>query len=144
MENGWAETEMEGAHLWDRRRQRSLALLCTRLAQQPTLSFSAACGPGLRQAAHRLFEHPGTTVAGLLAGHVGETATRCGAVEWVLAVQDSTEFDYTTHPATIGLGPLGRGQGPGLVGHTVLAEAPNRPPLGLLHLAIWARDPAQP
>jgi transposase Tn5 family protein/transposase-like protein len=143
METGWATTEMDGAHLWDQRRRRSLALLCARLAQQPTLSFSAACGPGLRQAAHRLFEHPGTTVGGLLAGHVGETATRCGAAACVLAVQDSTEFDYTSHPATTGLGPLGRGQGRGLLGHTVLAVTPTGLPLGLLHLSLWARDPAQ-
>jgi hypothetical protein len=143
METSWAATEMDGAHLWDRRRRRSLALLCTRLAQRPTLSFSAACGPGLRQAAHRLFEHPGTTVAGLLAGHVAETAQRGAHQAVVLAVQDSTDFDYTTHRATTGLGPVGRGQGRGLIGHTVLAVTPTGLPLGLLHLALWARDPAQ-
>ena len=143
METGWAETEMAGAHLWDRRRRRSLAALCERLGQQPEASFSTACGPGLRQAAHRLFEHPATTVAALLAGHVEQTAGRCGEHDLVLAIQDSTEFDYTTHKATTGLGPLGRGQGRGLMGHTVLAVTPAGLPLGLLHLAVWARDPAR-
>jgi hypothetical protein len=143
METSWAETEMDGAQLWDRRRRRSLAVLCARLGQQPEASFSAACGPGLRQAAHRLLEHPATTIAGLLAGHIEQTAARCGEQEVVLAVQDSTDFDYTTHKATTGLGPLGRGQGRGLMGHTVLAVTPAGLPLGLLHLAIWARDPAQ-
>jgi len=97
----------------------------------------------LRQAAHRLFEHPTTTVAALLAGHVEQTATRCADQAVVLAVQDSTEFDYTTHKATTGLGPVGRGQGRGLIGHTVLAVTPTGLPLGLLHLSLWARDPAQ-
>jgi hypothetical protein len=133
---------MNGAHLWDRRR-RSLARLCARLAQQPQASFSAACGPGLRQAAHRLFEHPATTIAALLAGHVAQTAARCAEQAVVLAVQDSTAFDYTTHKATTGLGPVGRGQGRGLIGHTVLTVTPAGLPLGLLHLSIWARDPAQ-
>jgi transposase-like protein/transposase Tn5 family protein len=143
MGTDWAASEMEGAHLWDRRRRRSLAVLCARLAQQPAASFSAACGPGLRQAAHRLFEHSATTIAALLAGHVERTAARCRDQAVVLAVQDSTEFDYTTHKATTGLGPIGRGQGRGLLGHTVLAVTPTGLPLGLLHLAIWARDPAQ-
>jgi hypothetical protein len=143
METGWAATEMAGAYLWDRRRRRSLIALCERLGRQPEVCFSAACGPGLRQAAHRLLEHPATTVAGLLAGHVQQSATRCGEHDVVLAIQDSTEFDYTTHKATTGLGPLGRGQARGLMGHTVLAVTPSGLPLGLLHLEVWARDPAQ-
>jgi hypothetical protein len=143
MESGWAHQEMYGARLWDGRCRTSLARICERLAQQPEVSFSAACGTAARQAAHRIFEHPETTVAGLLAGHDVQTAQRCAAYDVVLAIQDSTEFAYTSHKQTTGLGPLGHGFTRGLMGHTVLAVTPEQLPLGILHLALWARDPAQ-
>ncbi len=143
MESGWAEAELAGAELWDGRCRCSLAEIGERLAQQPECSFSAALGAGLRQAARRIFAHPTTTVTGLLAGHTLQTAQRCGEYERVLAIQDSTEFDYTTHKKTTGLGPLGRGLTRGLMGHSVLAVTPDGLPLGVLHLALWARDPAQ-
>jgi len=143
MEAGWAQEEMLGARLWDGRCRRSLVAISERLGQQPGASLSAACGAGLRHAAHRIFAHPQTTVGGLLAGHVAQTAERCGEQELVLAIQDSTEFDYSGHQQTSGLGPLGQGLTRGLMGHAVLAVSPAGLPLGLLHLAIWARDPAQ-
>ena len=143
METGWAQEEMQGARLWDGRCRRSLVAISERLGQQPGASLSAACGAGLRHAAHRICAHPQTTVAGLLAGHVAQTVERCGEHELVLAVQDSTEFDYSGHKQTSGLGPLGQGRTRGLMGHSVLAVSPDGVPLGLLHLAIWARDPAQ-
>jgi hypothetical protein len=134
---------MSGAQVWDPRCRRSLATLVEQLSQHPAESFSKACGPAARQAAHRIFEHPTTSVPGLLHGHCTQTARRCGEHELVLAVQDSTEFDYTTHRATAGLGPLGQGLTQGLMGHSVLAVTPAGLPLGLLHLAVWARDPEQ-
>lgn len=143
MAAGWAREEMQGARLWDGRCRRSLVAISERLGQQPGASLSAACGASLRHAAHRLFAHPQTTVAGLLAGHVAQTVDRCGEHELVLAVQDSTEFDYSGHKQTSGLGPLGQGLTRGLMGHSVLAVSPAGVPLGLLHLALWARDPAQ-
>ncbi len=143
MAAGWARAEMAGARLWDGRCRRSLVTISERLGQQPGASLSAACGAGLRHAAHRLFAHPQTTVVGLLAGHVAQTVERGGEHDLVLAVQDSTEFDYSGHKQTSGLGPLGRGLTRGLMGHSVLAVSPDGLPLGLLHLVIWARDPAQ-
>jgi transposase-like protein len=143
MEAGWAREEMQGARLWDGRCRRSLVAISERLGQQPGASLSAACGANLRHAAHRLFAHPQTTVAGLLAGHVAQTSERCGEEALVLAIQDSTEFDYSGHKQTSGLGPLGQGLTRGLMGHSVLTVSPDGVPLGLLHLALWARDPAQ-
>jgi hypothetical protein len=143
MVSGWARQEMKGARLWDGRCRQSLATICERLLQQPEVSFSAACGTAARQAAHRIFEHPETTVAGLLAGHTAQTAQRCGAYDVVLAVQESTEFEYTSHKQSSGRGPLGHGFTRGLMGHTVLAVTPLQLPLGMLHMALWARDPAK-
>jgi hypothetical protein len=143
MESKWAQAEMKGAVVWDPRCRRSLATMVERLSQHPEESFSKACGPAARQAAHRIFEHPSSTPEGLLQGHFAQTARRCEEHPLVLAVQDSTEFDFTSHKATADLGPLGQGFTRGLMGHSVLAVSPEGLPLGLLHLAVWARDPAQ-
>jgi hypothetical protein len=58
-----------------------------------------------------------------------------------LAVQDTTELDWTAHPATTGLGPLGHPAHRGLHVHTTLAFTPERVPLGLVAQQVWARDP---
>ena len=50
-------------------------------------------------------------------------------------------LDWTTHPATTGLGPLGHPAHRGLHVHTTLAFTPERVPLGLLAQQGWARDP---
>ena len=59
----------------------------------------------------------------------------------VLAVQDTTEVDWTAHPATKGLGPLGHTACQGLLVHSTLAFTPERVPLGLVAQQVWARDP---
>src|SRR5713226_358338 len=143
MESEWARAEMKGAQVWDPRCRQSLGRIVGNLTERPGVALSAACGPAGRQAAHRIFEHPTSSVTGLLQGHFQQTAARCGEHALVLAVQDSTEFNYTTHPATQGLGPLGQGRQQGLMAHSVLAVTPAGLPLGLLHQAIWARDPEQ-
>ena len=64
--------------------------------------------------------------AALLASHVQATMER------VLAVQDTTELDYSHHPATASLGPIGNGHGRGMLVHATLAITPNRLSLGRL------------
>jgi hypothetical protein len=140
----WATQEMAGAALKDERRLKSLARICDGLAKHPDYSFSAACGPAVRQAAHRIFEHPDTTVEKLLAGHFQQTAQRCGNYPLILAIQDTTAAAYNTHRETIGLGPItDQATGHGLFAHSAYAVAPDGTPLGLLHLRCWARDPAE-
>lgn len=135
---------MAGARVWDPRCLRSLVTICETLALRAGESFSAALGSGTRQAAHRILEEPHSSVEGLLGGHFAQTALRSRDHPWVLAVQDTTEFDYSSHPATLGLGPLGSGERKGLLCHSVLAVTPEGLPLGLLHVALWARNPETP
>ena len=56
----------------------------------------------------------------------------------ILAREDTTFRNFTHHPATSGLGPIGGGQR-GLVMHSTLAFTPQGLPLGLLDQQIWAR-----
>ena len=142
----WAYSEMQGASLWDGRCVRSMARICERRLDLPRVSFSRACGEDGRQAAHRIFSHHKTTISGLLAGHFERTRARCheqataSVPKRLLIVQDTTSFKYTTHTGTTGLGPIHQSlQGQGLIAHAALALPQSGPPLGLVHLSIWAR-----
>ena len=60
----------------------------------------------------------------------------------VLAIQDTTTLNYSTHPQTKGLGRLGS-HSENVIGlhlHITLAVTPGGQPLGFLHRAVWARD----
>lgn len=133
----------------DRRRVRSLVAICEARFARPRISFSKACGPATRQAATRICSRRLTTVDGLLQGHFEATARRARQA-WeqqpegpLLVVQDTSSLNYTTHPATTGLGPVNSSAtARGLLAHPALLLPASGPPLGLVHLALWARDPA--
>jgi hypothetical protein len=132
---------MAGAQIRDRRRIKSVTKIVEKLADQPGVAFSTACGSAGRQAAHRLFEHKDTTVAKLLAGHIAQTAERCWEHDLVLAIQDTTSLEYHRHKAKQGLGPINDSpNGRGLFAHTVWAVSPEGLPLGTLHVQMWVRD----
>lgn len=60
----------------------------------------------------------------------------------VLAVQDTSFLNYTSHPKTKGLGPIGAKEQNllGLVMHTTMTLTPAGLPLGILGQNIWDRD----
>jgi hypothetical protein len=137
----WAISEFGAADLGDKRRTDRLVALATVLAQRPAASLPVACDdPAMLKGAYRLLENPAIEPAAMLASHVQATLERVQAVPLVLAVQDTTELDYTDHPATTGLGPIGNGYGRGMLVHATLAIAPDRLPLGLLAQQEWTRD----
>ena len=147
MAQPWAAREVAGAQLPDDRFRPNVARIAEGLASNGGSSFSVACGHGGRQAARRLFRNEETTVAGLLQGHVEQTAVRCSAAghDLVLCIQDTTTLDYTRHRSKTGLGPISYDSSSrGLLAHSVLAVAPDGVPLGVLHLDIWSRDAIRP
>jgi len=80
----------------------------------------------------------------LMAAHVTATGQRIAQERIVLAVQDTTSLNYSTHPATAQLGPIGS-QPDGLIGllvHDTMAFSLEGTPLGLLDVQCWARDAA--
>jgi hypothetical protein len=77
--------------------------------------------------------------AAVLESHVSATQERLLEGPCVLAVQDTTELDWTAHPATEDLGPLSAPTHQGLHVHTTLAFTPERVPLGLLAQEVWGR-----
>jgi hypothetical protein len=143
MEESWARTEMARVEVWDQRCRGSLERICEQVLARPEESFSAACGPGLRQAGSRIFGAPQMSVEKMLAGHGAQTAQRCQAQAEVIVAQDTTDVNYTTHKGARGLGPInGHADSRGLLLHTAVALTTEGVPLGVLSQESWARDPA--
>lgn len=140
----WAVTEFGHAELGDDRRTDRLLMIATAFAQQPTAPIPQACGPGpATQGAYRFFENDDIEPEAIRDAHHQSTLERLRQHSVVLALQDTSTLNYSTHPQTEGLGPIGtrRQKIIGLLLHSTLAVTPSGLPLGLLHTAVQARDP---
>ena len=141
-DTNWAVTEFADAELGDWRRTQRLVALAGALAQHPTATLPEACGDGaMLKAAYRFFDNDAVEPQDVLLSHIEATYGRLAQVPLVLAVQDTTEVDWTAHPATKNLGPLGHSACQGLMVHSTMAFTPERVPLGLLAQQVWSRDP---
>jgi Transposase DNA-binding/Transposase Tn5 dimerisation domain len=141
-DTNWAVSEFADAELGDVRRTKRLVELAHVLAQHPTAALPEACGDGaMLKAAYRFFDNDAIAPQDVLLSHIEATYGRLSKVPLVLAVQDTTEVDWTAHHATKGLGPLGPWACQGLLVHSTLAFTPERVPLGLVAQQVWARDP---
>lgn len=141
----WIEQELAKADLGDARLNRRLRQIVQALSAQPESSVPQASGSwAATKATYRFWDHEALTAEAILASHVAETAARCQAQGRVLAVQDTSVFNFSDHPATRGLGPSSNGQGQGLLVHTALAVSLDGVPLGVLHQHTWTRTTSRP
>ena len=142
----WAEEEFGRAPLREARLRRRLCTLARDLYARPLAALPQACGTRARtKAAYRFFDHARVNLQSVLASHYQSSAARAAREPVVLAVQDTTSLNYSTHPATEQLGPIGS-QAEGAVGmlvHSTLAFNLAGTPLGLLEVQCWVRDPEE-
>ena len=141
----WAEEEFSGLRLGDRRLEKRAVLLARDFGARPQAQIPQACQTRARtKAAYRFFDHPATDMNSLLESHYQATRQRVAQQKVVLAVQDTTSLNYSAHPATEDLGPIGsQADGPrGLLVHDTMAFTVEGTPLGLVDLQCWARDGA--
>ena len=140
----WAVTEFGHAELGDDRRTDRLLMIATAFAEQPTAPIPQACGPGpATQGAYRFFENDDIEPEAIRDAHHHSRLERLRHHSVVLTLQDTSTLNYSTHPQTEGLGPIGtrRQKIIGLLLHSTLAVTPSGLPLGMLHTAVQARDP---
>lgn len=138
----WAEDIVGSISLGDRRLEERLSVLVETLAEQPEASIPQSCGNwAATLAAYRFFDNAAVVPETLIASLAQATAAQCQAQPCILAVQDTTSLDYSTHRKTTGLGPLDHVHCRGLLMHTTLAVSPDGVPQGVLDLHVWARDP---
>jgi hypothetical protein len=140
----WAAHELQTAALGDTRRGNRLVRLVEALADQPAVSVPRACGSwAATKAAYRFWDNPHITPDAIRAAHTDATRQRVRPLSRILAVQDTTELDWSHHPATTELGPLSAPAHQGLHVHSTLAVTTDGVPVGLLDQQVWSRDPAQ-
>lgn len=142
----WMEEEFGGADLGDERLQSRLRIIAGDFFARPTMNIPQACGSRAKvKAAYRFFDHPQVNLESVLRSHYQASAQRVAQEAVVLAVQDTTELNYSLHPATEQLGPLCDKEGVvGLLLHETMLYNLAGTPLGLIDARCWARDPDEP
>jgi hypothetical protein len=132
--------ELEGIDLGDKRLDERSKVIISALGQTPELSVNASCdGWGDTQAAYRFFDNERVEPEKIRAPHVEATLARIRQQPVVLAVQDTTELDYTLHPQTDAR-CLNSPKRHGVYMHSVLAVTPDRLALGVLSSEFFDRD----
>lgn len=136
----WAEREFGGAELGDVRRTRRLVKIASAKAKNTEAAMSLCCSKNDSQSVCRLFDREEATFNSVIDCHRERTVERCGEYDLIYAVQDTSFLDFTSHKALEGLGKICHSKNSsGLVMHTGMAVAPDKTPLGLLDVKIWAR-----
>ncbi|MGZ5175424.1 MAG: IS4 family transposase [Burkholderiales bacterium] len=139
-EEDWAQAEFGAATLGDARRTARLVQMARRLGERPEASLPQALEDGAAlKAAYRFFDNADVAHEKILASHVVSSVGRMQGHQVILAVQDTTSIDYSTHLATEGLGPVSTRGGHGMLCHGTLAFTPQRLPLGVVGLRLWTR-----
>jgi hypothetical protein len=142
----WVAEEMQSAELQDKRLNRRLEVVLSRLSERPTASIPSACG-GLDEmtAAYRFFNNEKVTFQRVLAPHIERSLERIANQKVALLVQDTTELDFTRpEQQMIGAGSLDRSSRCGAFLHPLVAFTPDGTPLGICWADMWTReDPPQ-
>jgi hypothetical protein len=95
------------------------------------------------KAGYRFVNNERVTHAGIIELERRVTGQRAAAAggDVILAVQDTTTFNFANRVALSGLGVLDDNKTPGFFAHTTLAVSEQAVPLGILTQQVWSRAP---
>jgi hypothetical protein len=149
---GWASQEFGEIDLGDRRLKDRLVKLADKLASSPESPINQACGDWANtKAAYRFFQNEDVNEKTILQSHVSNTLERAKELGTILAIQDTSYFNFTDHKKTTGLGMISKystknlkmNTNAGLAMHTSFAVNLDGLPLGILDQTIYARKSLQ-
>lgn len=126
----------------DKRLCRTGSLLYSRMIERGTVCLrQLSDNRATQRRFHRLLEHHSVT-SGEIIRYGSERTAQAAAGRHVLAIQDTSELDYSAHARrTGGLGGISNNKGCGLFIHPVLAiDADNNACLGIAHEVAWVRE----
>ena len=137
----WVGEELKYLDLKDKRLERRARKILGEFFSQPGSSIPRACGDWAgSKAAYRFFDNERVQSGALLKSHRDGSLERMKEHRVILAVQDSTSINYSSHPWTEGLGPIGsHPQHQGLLMHTTLALTTEGQCLGVIDAQFKAR-----
>ena len=138
----WVGRELGSADLGDERLNARFRVVMDDLSQKPSASIPTACGGWAETfAAYRFFNNERVDSQRVLQPHREATLARIGQESVVLLIQDTTELEVTRPQQQMkDAGPLNDESRWGFYDHPLLAFTPERIPLGVVHVDIWARD----
>jgi hypothetical protein len=141
----WAKEEFGALDVGSEPLRERAYIIARDFFARPRANIPQACDGSTAKvrAAYRFFKNPQVDMETVLLSHAQATVDRVRAHPVVLAVQDTTDLDYTHHAlATLDLGPLQSIDDltVGLKLHETMAFTPEGLPLGLLAAKSWARD----
>lgn len=136
----WVAHEFQYLNLNDRRLEQRCYKIVEDFAQQPDASIPKACGNWAKtKATYRFFANLRVEAPALIASHYQTTIERIGQQNIVLAVNDSSSMNYTSHPETTGLGTIGTKNDMGIMFHDTMAFTTDGVALGLIDFQYWTR-----
>jgi hypothetical protein len=123
---------------------RRLETMLEQFTAQPGCSIPQASDDrNAMDAAYLFFANEHVSPAGVVHGCLPATQQAVQQHSRVLAVQDTSDFNFSTLLRAEGLGYTAGSSVRGLLLHSTLALSPEGLPLGLLTQQIWTRDPAE-
>lgn len=136
----WAAATFGTVELGDRRRTQRLVDSAARIAANPSRPFPQVFDWNSLRGFYRVCDQDEATLEAIQQPHWQQTRRALGAEPLALILHDTSELDFTGHPAATGLGPIGDHRGRGFFQHNSLAVLPNnRRLVGLTYQQLWVR-----
>lgn len=126
----------------DERLSESGRLLYSRMVERNTVCLRELVDDrAMQRRVHRFLKSPKVTTPEITRVNADRTA-RAAVDRHVLAIQDTSELNYTAHVlSTDGLGNLSGNKGRGLFIHpTLVVDAQSHACLGVVHQSVWVRQ----
>ena len=141
----WAVETFGAAELGDVRRTDRLVKVASALGENPSVSLPASMRNWADiHAAYQFLGNPAISHEQIMAPHFAAVYQEAAERKQVLMIGDTTDVNLSTHKATTGLGPVGRGnKAQGFFVHSVLAvDASDKQLLGCMGQEPFVREPA--
>ena len=140
----WVREELKYAALPDKRLNQRLIKIVENLAQQPHVSIPQASGNWANtKATYNFWQSKRVNAEEIIEPHRKQTAERASKEEIILAIQDTSDFNFTHHPGKTeeqGFGmTCAQKYVRGLKVHSLMASTTQGVPLGILEQQIWTR-----
>jgi len=137
----WIRKEWRRVDLGDPRLEGRLLDLADALSRCPEGTINEACRlPAERQGAYRFLANERVEAEAILKPHLQCSWERGRKESHLQVIQDTSDIDFSTHPATQGLGPLENAHMRGFLVHSALLVSEGGVPLGLVHQERWVRS----
>lgn len=132
---------MNKSFFGDKRLDKRLRGIVSVLTEKPNTCIpQAASNYHQAKAYYRFWDNKKVKPELIMISFIEETVKKSLESNIVLAIQDTTDIDYSSHSKTQGLGYLEKPYQLGLKSHTCLSANGDGLPLGILWQRQWARD----